>query len=233
MRIPGTLIIGSFIVLASCSPKEAPEKVVTKPSSTTVEPPSTTGTTKQEKGITYATHPERFVKATPSPTTLNISNPKTAQEHFNVGVDADNHKQWDKAIEEYKKALELKPDWAIAHYRLAVDYKLAGNTSEAIAHWEQATKYDPQFYAAYNRLASIYRSQGNLKKAIEAYTALLNYPPAKLGAHYQLGFSYAELGNRQKAREHLENYRDLALKGSEKQTPRFQRALRELQELER
>jgi tetratricopeptide (TPR) repeat protein len=187
---------------------------------------------KEGESITYATHPERFVKAQPTtPVQFNISDPKTAEEHFSVGVEADNHKQLDKAIEEYKKALELKPDWAVVHFRLAMDYNKEGRTDDAIAHWAQAVRYDPQFYKAYDLLAAAYRRQGNLEKAIEAYSGLLKYPPAQLGAHYQMGFSYAELGDRQKAREHLESYRELALKGKEQESPRFQKALRELQEL--
>ena len=234
------LIVGCLIVFFGCTSKETPQKVAsTNSSSETVTAAQTTSSapppdakTKQQKAISYATHPERFVKTTPKSEKVNITDPKTAQEHFNVGVEADNHKQWDKAIEAYQKALELKPDWALAHYRMAADYKLIGRTNDAVAHWEQATRYDPQFYLAYNRLASVYRSQGNLKKAIEAYTALLGYPPAKLGAHYQLGFAYAELGNRQQAREHLEAYRQLGLKSQEKESPRFQRAVLRLKQLE-
>jgi tetratricopeptide (TPR) repeat protein len=186
---------------------------------------------KEGESITYATHPERFVKAEPAPEMFTITDPKTPEEHFSVGVYADNRKQWDKAIEEYQKALELKPDWAIVHFRLAKDYYKEGRIDDAIAHWEQTTRYDPQFYKAYDLLAVAYRRQGNLKKAIEAYSGLLKYAPAQVGAHYQLGFSYAELGDRKKAREHLESYRELALKSKEHEGPRFQKALRELQEL--
>jgi len=227
MRNHSKLIVGCFIVFASCTSKETPEKAT---AAAQKAPPSTVS--QEQKSISYATHPERFVKATPAPAKFNVTDPKTAQEHFNVGVDADNHKQWNEAIEQYQKALELKPDWALAHYRLATDYKLIGRTNDAIAHWEQATRYDPKFFVAYNRLASTYRSEHNLQKAIENYTQLLQYPPAQLGAHYQIGLCYAELGERQKAREHLESYRQMALKTGEKQTPRFQKALRELQELE-
>ena len=86
---------------------------------------------KEAESITYATHPERFVKAEPAPEKFEITDPKTPEEHFSVAVDADNHKQWDKAIEEYKKALELKPDWAVAHFRLATDYNKEGRTDDA------------------------------------------------------------------------------------------------------
>jgi tetratricopeptide (TPR) repeat protein len=191
-------------------------------------------TEKQEQqNVTYAKNPERFVKQQPSEVTFNITDPKTAQEHFNVAVNDDHHNQLDQAIVEYKKALELRPDWALAHFRMAQDYQKQGHTDEAIEHWTLATKYDPQFYSAYDLLSGAYERQGNLKKAIEAYSALLKYPPAQMPAHYQVGMWYAELGDVPQAREHLEAYRELALKSKsvELQSDRFQKATKELQKL--
>jgi tetratricopeptide (TPR) repeat protein len=185
----------------------------------------------EQKTISYATNPERFVKEKTYEPPFNITNPKTAQEHFNVAVNDDHHNQLDKAIEEYNKALELKPDWALAHFRLAQDYNKQGRTDDAITHWEKATQYDPRFYSAYDLLAGAYQRQGNLKKAIQAYSGLLKYPPAQMMAHYQLGLWYAELGDRQKARGHLESYWRLAGNTPEQQSPRFRKALQELQKL--
>jgi tetratricopeptide (TPR) repeat protein len=192
-------------------------------------------THQQQKSISYAKNPERFVKMPTEEPPFNITNPKTAQEHFNVAVNDDHHNQIDKAIEEYQQALQLQPDWAVAHFRLAVDYQKQGRADEAIAHWELATRYSPQFYAAYDQLSAAYERQGNLKKAIEAYSALLNYPPARMPAHYQIGIWYAQLGERSKAKEHLETYRELALKSKseELQSDRFQKASQELQKLNR
>jgi tetratricopeptide (TPR) repeat protein len=187
----------------------------------------------QPKSISYAKNPERFVKQVPSDVPFNITDPKTAQEHFNVAVNFDHQNQLDKAIAEYEKVLELKPDWALAHFRMAQDYQKRGRTDEAVAQWGLATKYDPQFYAAYDLLSAAYARQGNLKKAIEAYSPMLNYPPARMPTHYQLGIWYAQLGEVPQAREHLEAYRELALnsKSVEVQSDRYQKATKELQKL--
>jgi tetratricopeptide (TPR) repeat protein len=101
----------------------------------------------QPKSISYAKNPERFVRQVPSASPFNITDPKTAQEHFNVAVNFDHENQPDKAIAEYEKALELKPDWALAHFRMGQDYQMQGRTDQAVAQWELATRYDPQFYA--------------------------------------------------------------------------------------
>jgi len=186
-----------------------------------------------DQRISYAKNPERFVKVETTEPVFNITNPKTAQEHFNVAVNQDHHHQIDRATAEYRKALELKPDWALAHFRLARDYQKLGRTDDAIQHWELATRYDPQLYSAYDLLAGTYERQGNLPKAIAAYSALLKYRPAQMPAHYQLGLWYAQLGDRPKARQHLEAYRELALKSKsqEHQSDRFRKASKELQKL--
>ena len=191
-------------------------------------------TEKQEQeNITYAKNPGRFVKQQPSEVPFNITDPKTAQEHFNVAVNDDHQNQLYKAIEEYQKALELQPNWALAHFRMAQDYQKRGHTDEAIVHWTLATKYDPQFYPAYDLLSAAYAREGNLKKAIEAYSPMLNYPPARMPANYQLGLWYVQLGDAAQARRHLEAYRELALnsKSVEIQSDRFQKVTKELQKL--
>ena len=180
--------------------------------------------------ISYAKNPERFVKYPTDPPKFNITDPKTPQEHFNMGVYLDNQKQYAKAAEEYGKAVAQKPDWALAYARAGRDYDHLGRTDDAITQWQQALKYDPQFYSMYDLLAGAYERKGDLRKAVEAYNGLLKYPPAQLPAHYQLGLWYAKLGDRQNARSHLQQYLQLAAKmDAEKESGRFQTATRTLQ----
>jgi tetratricopeptide (TPR) repeat protein len=194
--------------------------------------PSTTPQPEDKQAISYAKNPERFVKMPTYEPPFNITNPKTAQEHFNVAVNEDDHNRPDNAIREYHIALEMQPKWAVAHYRLAVDYQKQGRPADAIAEWEHATRDDPQFYSAYDMLAGAYERQGNIKKAIGAYSALLKYPPARMPVHYQLGLWYAQIGDRQQAQSHLESYRHLALKTrQEPESDRYRKALHELQKL--
>jgi tetratricopeptide (TPR) repeat protein len=184
----------------------------------------------QQATITYASNPERFVQKPVYRPPFSIMNPKTADEHFEVGVFDDNQGQPDKAIVEYEAALEQKPDWAVAHFRLAQDYARRGRIEDAIAHWSKTIQYNPQMFSAYDLLASAYETRGDLKKAIETYSGLLNYPVTQMPAHYQLALWYKKLGDHQEAKEHFESYRELALKSdAEQKSDRFQMTLRELQ----
>lgn len=236
---PGWLMFGPGLILvtllvAGCNskqPKQSAQSV--SPSAPQDKTLPAADAAPKDKSISYAKNPERFVKEEVYDPPFNITNPKTAQEHFNVAVNDDHHDQTDKAIEEYKKALELQPKWAVAHFRMANDYKKKGQTEDAIAQWELATKDDPQFYSAYDLIAGAYERQGNLKKAIEAYSALLKYPPTQMPAHYQLGLWYAQLGERQKAEEHLKSYLDIARKvPEESKSDRFQKASQALEKIQ-
>lgn len=185
--------------------------------------------------ISYATNPERFVKMPTYDPPFRLTNPKTADEHFDVGVNFDNQRQPVKAIGEYEKALALKPGWAVAHFRLARDYAQTGRTNEAIAHWTKAIQYNPEFFSAYDQLAAAYVSQGNVQKAIDTYSGLLKYPSLEMPVRYQLALWHEKLGKRQQAKENFQRYRELALKSGpeEQQSDRFQIATRELQKLKR
>src|SRR5258708_1136054 len=180
--------------------------------------------------VTYASNPERFVQKPVYQPPFSIMNPKTADEHFEVGVFDDNQKQPDKAIVEYEAALKQKPDWAVAHFRVGRGYGGGGRNDEGIAQWSKTIQYNPQMFSAYDLLASAYETRGDLKKAIETYSGLLNYPVTQMPAHYQLALWYKKLGDHQEAKEHFEGYRELAMKSpAEQKSDRFQTTLRELQ----
>ncbi len=124
---------------------------------------------------------------------------------------------------------------SLVHFRLAKDYQKQGRGDDAISEWEQATRSDPHYYEAYDQLALAYKAKGETAKWAQAYSKLVDYPNSgvQMMAHYELGFWYEQAGDRQKAKEHLENYRKLALKAGseEQQSKRFRNAVRDLEKL--
>jgi len=185
-----------------------------------------------EQGISYATNPERFVKAPTVATPFNLTNPKTATDFFDVGVHEDNLHHYDKAIAAYEQGLKLKPDWPLLCLREAKDYQRLNQPNKAIEQLNRATNINPHYWDAYSELALIYKDRGDTKHAIEAASKLLAFQPMQLPVHNQLGYWYEEIGDRQKARREFEMYRDLAAKAkSEQGTDRYEAALHELQNL--
>lgn len=223
-------------IASAGSPPEAHPPVSQNPTQanpTSQQPPANKD--KQPGSVSYATNPERFTKQETIEPAFNITNPKTPDEHLSVAIFDDNKQQWDQAIEEYTKALQLRPAWALAHFRLAKDYQKKGRADEAIAQFQEATRSDPQYYEAYYQLAVAYKDRGKTRQAIQAYTKFMEYPNAgiKMLGQYQLGLWYEEIGEREQAIEHLESYRRLAVesKTAEPKSDRFRNALLELQKL--
>ncbi|MFH1856059.1 MAG: tetratricopeptide repeat protein [Candidatus Omnitrophota bacterium] len=64
--------------------------------------------------------------------------------HYNLGVIFDEAEKYNKAISEYMKVLEVKPDDAETHYNLAVIYDIhKNNRPKAIYHYKMYLKIRP------------------------------------------------------------------------------------------
>jgi tetratricopeptide (TPR) repeat protein len=236
MRNISVVLVGTFLAIGAvaCKPDEhrkTPMAAQKPPAAAPAGPPAAAPS---RESVSYATDPGRFVKTKPAPYTLGITNPKTAQEHLNVAVDRHNKHDFQGAIAEYKKALQLRPVWALAHFRLGRAYQESGNVDAAMDEWKLAVRDDPHDYDAYAMLADAYHQKGEVKQAAEAYSHLLEYPPARMAVHYRLGFWYSDLGDKAKAREHLQSYIDLALNGQSKEpgTDRYQQAVHALRKID-
>jgi predicted O-linked N-acetylglucosamine transferase (SPINDLY family) len=53
------------------------------------------------------------------------------------------------AISSYRKAIELRPNWAAAQYNMAVALRLTERIDMAIDHLKQAVRIDPDYFKAY------------------------------------------------------------------------------------
>ncbi len=69
-----------------------------------------------------------------------------------VGASNAGLREFDAAIESYKKALEIKPDYAEAYYNMGNALKNKGNPEAAIDSYKQALKIKPDYAEAYNNM---------------------------------------------------------------------------------
>lgn len=92
---------------------------------------------------------------------------------FNNGVDDANHFEYDLAIEEFKKALEIDNSLVQVHDWLAFCYVKSGMDSEAITEYEMVTQEKPTATNLINLGMALYRqgkleeSEASLRKALE------------------------------------------------------------------
>jgi tetratricopeptide (TPR) repeat protein len=110
--------------------------------------------------------------------------------------------QFDRAIAEGKRAVELDPLSLIINANLGQDYFYARRYDEAIDQLRKTIEMDPRFYAAHWDLGPVWQSKGQLNEAIAEYRKAveLNDDPYVLAL---LGQAYARAGQRDEAQRIL------------------------------
>ena len=106
-----------------------------------------------------------------------------------------------KAIEAYKQAIHINPDYLSAYSSLGGVYFGQGNFNEAVESFKQVIRINPNDTFAYNILGVSYLALTNYAKAIEAYQQAIRIDPDNFVAHDGLGLVYFMLGNYIKAIE--------------------------------
>jgi len=115
----------------------------------------------------------------------------------------------DRAIENYKKALELKPDIPEAYFNLGNAYMEKGLADKAINEYISAISLRPAYVEAHYNLGNAYMSKSLSDDAIEHYQLALKLSPGHPGAHYNIGIAFKMKGMPEKALEHLKTARRL------------------------
>jgi Tfp pilus assembly protein PilF len=94
---------------------------------------------------------------------------------FQEAYEHQMNKEFDKAIELYKKSIEMYPT-AEAYTFLGWTYSWMGRVDEAIAECHKAIEVDPDFGNPYNDIGSYLVMKGNLDEAIPWLERALRAP---------------------------------------------------------
>ena len=85
----------------------------------------------------------------------------------NLGIIYLTRKRYDKAIENYNRAITLSPNLATSHYNLGLTYHKQGKLEIAIKSYQKAISLDSTLAIAHNNLAVCYTDmRQNLKVAL-------------------------------------------------------------------
>ena len=104
-------------------------------------------------------------------------------------------KQYDAAINSYKRALEIKPDDADAYNHMGIAQMDNGNLEAAIHSYKQALNIKPDFALAYNNMGIALKNKGDLEAAIHSYKQALNIKPNYAKACRNLGNALKDKGD--------------------------------------
>jgi tetratricopeptide (TPR) repeat protein len=128
---------------------------------------------------------------------LELSDRLPARERYLIGGDfyGSSEKTYNKAIEEYKKLLELYPYDPTGNHNLSTIYSALGEKQKAIEHYEINKKSGNLSLLGYGNLASVYRQVGSYDKAREVLEEAFQNYPDKAIAHANLSLHYRMAGN--------------------------------------
>jgi len=119
--------------------------------------------------------------------------PQKARPHNNIGVEYRKRGLFDKAMEEFKKAIELDPYYAEAHNNMGVEYREKGMLNQAMIELRKALNIDPEYVDSHYNLGIIYGKKSMIDTAIFHFKKALSLTPhAK--AHSNLGVMYGRKG---------------------------------------
>lgn len=161
--------------------------------------------------------PTFTVPETPTPTftptttnPANIVKPSIGAEIYIVNGDVHfQSRQYDKAIENYQKAIEINPDNDRAHHKLGIVYFNLGLYATAIENYTKAIDINPNKIEAYHGRGIVYGMQSEYQKSITDLTKALQIDktveatdsrfPLRANIYHNRGFIYLHLEEYQKS----------------------------------
>jgi len=131
-------------------------------------------------------------------------NPESAFAWFGAGHCCSSLGRYEEAIQAYKEAIRLKPDFA-AYNNLANTYHELGRNEEAFRAIQQAIRLEPEHAGGYYNLGNACDELGRYEEAIQAYKKAIRLKPDYVNAHYNMGISFGNLGRYEEA---IQAYRE-------------------------
>jgi len=151
-------------------------------------------------------------------------NPRCSDCYYNIGYAQSQKKDYAKAEEAYKKAIEIKPDYADAFTGLANIYTTQRKFTEAADASAKAAEFGAANASAPGALGGgnadalfnqgvTFWNGGKIPEAKKQFEAAIAANPNHAEAHYQLGMALVNEGNLPGAATEFETYVRLAPNG--------------------
>jgi tetratricopeptide (TPR) repeat protein len=138
----------------------------------------------------------------PVPARLHAMTGPTPEQLFQSALDCEARPELlPQAIENYRQALDLSPEWVDAHINLGVALYQMGRAEEARAEFLSAVQLDPLNGISRYNLGCVLEEQGEIDQAIDHLQRAARALPAHADVHFNLALAYEKRGERRLARE--------------------------------
>jgi tetratricopeptide (TPR) repeat protein len=136
---------------------------------------------------------------------LVVRYPETPNVHYANGVFL-LLEQPDKAIDEFKKELELQPGHASSLMQIAFEYEKRGDAESALPWAKQAVAAAPKDFAAHKALGQALLDTGDVDGAIAELLAGIALAPESPGLHFTLAKAYQKAGRLEDANKERDEF---------------------------
>ena len=123
---------------------------------------------------------------------ITVPDPQDHVFYNNRGIDYGERGEHDLAIKNFTKAIELKPDYAIAYNNRGAVYRSEGKYDLAIEDCNEAIRLKPDYAEPYSNRGAAYRNKGDYDLAIKDYDIAIRLKPDFVEAYYNRGLVYHE-----------------------------------------
>src|SRR5216117_636995 len=128
--------------------------------------------------------------------------PRSPVGQYSLGLALARQRKLTEAIEHFKTALRIQPDYADAHINLGIALAQQGKLAEASEHYQQALHSKPDSADAHTNWGLALTQQGKPAEAIDHYRQALQIKPDHAVAHYNWGNALIQQDKPAEASEH-------------------------------
>ena len=123
----------------------------------------------------------------------------TEWDYIREGNSYYNNKEYEKALEAYKRAAGINSGKEGAYLGCGNVYQKTGDYEKALEAYAKALELDPEYVYAYNGRGNAYKALGEYEKAVSDYDRALELDPEYVKAYNGRGNTYQALGGYEKA----------------------------------
>lgn len=131
------------------------------------------------------------------------TSPSSQNTHNNMGDVYARHKDFAGAEREFKKAIEINPNYADAWHNLALTYQNIGRSAEAVKAYEKAVEINPKLWQSYENLTVLYLGQNDYMSAENSLEKLIEINPQNANYYVNMGIVKVRLNDKVGARENF------------------------------
>ncbi len=135
---------------------------------------------------------------------------KASEQDYNRGLASLHSGEYQQAINDLTRAIEIYPNHAAAHINRGSAYYKLGNHQQAIEDFNKAIEIDPKLAEAYFGRGNVFFKLGSYRQTINDYNKALELNPKFIHAYINLGNVFVKLGDRDIA---IQNYKIAAQLG--------------------